>query len=208
MSRFRVAVRRAAGRLISRLAPPLRCVGCGRGHAAGIRLIAGPGLYVCSECVNAEIPRMELRTAPLEFGSADGAVRHDCHRGSCRSTVRSRARVVGRLLPHSSEVARVPVPLRNVSLQRTTLKQRVDHRVIEDRRRRLVAGRRVPAHGESQCGELPQPIRGRRVGCRDSRSAPSVHHGIHVAVRSHRRSVDALRRSSAPCALTTRRGGW
>lgn len=68
MPRFRAAVRRAALRLIPRLAPPQRCVGCGRGRAAGIHLIAGPGLYVCDECINAEIPRMEEGSAPLEFG--------------------------------------------------------------------------------------------------------------------------------------------
>jgi hypothetical protein len=67
MPRFGVVLRRAARRFIPRFAPPLRCVGCGRGHAAGVRLIAGPGLYICRECVNAEIPRTSEST-PLEFG--------------------------------------------------------------------------------------------------------------------------------------------
>jgi hypothetical protein len=67
MPRFRSVLRRAAGRFIPRFAPPLQCVGCGRGHTAGVRLISGPGLYICSDCVIAEIPGTNHGSGPLEF---------------------------------------------------------------------------------------------------------------------------------------------
>ena len=68
MLRFRVMLRRAAGHFIPRFAPPMRCLSCGRDHAAGVRLIAGPGLYVCTDCVAAEIPRPAGVRTTLTFG--------------------------------------------------------------------------------------------------------------------------------------------
>ncbi len=56
MPRLGSALRRAAGRFIPRFAPATRCMGCGRDSVAGARLIAGPGLYICTECIAAELP--------------------------------------------------------------------------------------------------------------------------------------------------------
>jgi len=65
--RFGGMLRRGAGKFIPRLAPPVRCLACGRDRAAGARLIAGPGLYICTDCIDAGLPRPSKVPALVTF---------------------------------------------------------------------------------------------------------------------------------------------
>ncbi len=68
MPRLRSVLRRAAGRFIPRFAPPVKCLSCGRDRDAGARLIAGPDLYVCTECIAAELPTPAQSDAAVTVG--------------------------------------------------------------------------------------------------------------------------------------------
>ena len=69
MPRLGGVLRRATKRLIPRFAATAaRCMSCGRGHDDGIQLVAGPGLYICAECLASELPMPTRPDAVMTVG--------------------------------------------------------------------------------------------------------------------------------------------
>ena len=58
--------RRAAARLIPRLATKITCSACGQAPEAHVRLIAGPNVYLCSTCFADAAQRLAPRSLPPE----------------------------------------------------------------------------------------------------------------------------------------------
>jgi hypothetical protein len=54
-------VRRTAARFIPRLRRELRCSGCDRAPGAGVHLVAGPEVYLCSDCFDRAVRDLSPR---------------------------------------------------------------------------------------------------------------------------------------------------
>ena len=65
--RFRAAFRRAARRFAPSLAAPPRCASCGRTNSSAVRLIAGPGFYLCVSCVTSDRARVPYSDRIVTF---------------------------------------------------------------------------------------------------------------------------------------------
>jgi hypothetical protein len=58
--------RRFVARFVPALAESAACTGCGRLKSADVQLIAGPGVYLCGQCIAAAAERLAPRKPVLD----------------------------------------------------------------------------------------------------------------------------------------------
>ena len=67
--------RRIAARLVPALNYAITCSGCGRRRSEDVRLVAGPGVYLCNQCIADAAERLTPRK-PLQEGVRCGFCRN------------------------------------------------------------------------------------------------------------------------------------
>jgi hypothetical protein len=66
MRTFSQLAHRAAAHFIPRFADPVRCGGCGRDKADAPRLVAGPRVYLCSDCFAQAARQLAPQRPPVD----------------------------------------------------------------------------------------------------------------------------------------------